>query len=327
VRQETFGARGEARWQRTEESIRRLERRDRAGAEAFPALYAALCHDLAVARDRFFDVVLVERLNRMALRAHQQIYRGRSFTWSDAARFAGRTFPAAVRAHAAILAVALTLFAGAIVGTAIAVHRTPGLVYSILPPEVVRSVESMYDPGSDRFLKPVDSGSRFEMFGYYIANNIGIGFRVFAGGVLVGAGSILVLLYNGVFLGAVAGHLVGLGFGPTFFTFVCGHSALELGAIVLLAVAGLRLGWSLVAPGSQSRGDSLRSAARDCVPLVPGAAAILVLAAIIEAFWSPLQLPPPVKYGAGAVAAAAVVAYFVVVGRERGLRADQRRHP
>jgi uncharacterized membrane protein SpoIIM required for sporulation len=183
----------------------------------------------------------------------------------------------------------------------------------------------MYDPESERHLRPVDSESRFEMFGFYIANNVGIGFRVFAGGVFFGIGSVAILLHNGVFLGAAAGHVVNKGFASTFFPFVSGHSALELGAVVLLAVAGLRLGWSLVAAGGLSRGDSLRRAARECIALVPGGGAMLVLAAVVEAFWSPLPLPPPIKYWAGAAAALALGAYLAWSGRGHGLRTDQHR--
>ncbi len=326
MRQETFRAAGEGRWRRTEELVRALERRDTREADAFPVLYGELCDDLSVARDRLFDVQLVERLNGLALRAHQQLYKGRSVSWNDAARWVAHDFPATVRRHWALLAIAFALFFGSIAATALAVRRSPALVYSILYPEAVRRIESMYDPASRTFLRPVDSRSRVEMFGFYVANNASIGFRVFAGGVLFGVGSILILLYNGVFLGAVTGHLVNRGFSGTFFPFVSGHSALELGATVLLAVAGLRLGWSLVSPGGLARRDALRKAARECVALVPGAAAMLVLAAVIEAFWSPLPLAPAVKYAAAVVAAVAVGAYLALSGRTHGLRADQRRH-
>src|SRR3546814_19122766 len=91
------------------------------------------------------------------------------------------------------------------------------------------------------------------MFGLYIANNISIGFRTFAGGLLAGVGSLLVLVFNGVMLGTVAAHLQGIGHGGPFWRFVVGHAAPELSAIVVAGTAGLRLGLGLVAPGQIGR--------------------------------------------------------------------------
>src|SRR3546814_12283951 len=80
------------------------------------------------------------------------------------------------------------------------------------------------------------------MFGLYIANNISIGFRTFAGGLLAGVGSLLGLVFNGVMFGTVAAHLQGIGHGGPFWRFVVGHAAPELSAIVVAGTAGLRPG-------------------------------------------------------------------------------------
>jgi len=69
-----------------------------------------------------------------------------------------------------------------------------------------------------------------------------IGFQTFAGGLLAGVGSVWFLAANGVVIGAVAGYLTEIGYSETFWSFVAGHSSLELLAIVLSGAAGLRLG-------------------------------------------------------------------------------------
>src|SRR3546814_6586755 len=69
-----------------------------------------------------------------------------------------------------------------------------------------------------------------------------IGFRTFAGGLLAGVGSLLVLVFNGVMFGTVAAHLQGIGHGGPFWRFVVGHAAPELSALVVAGTAGLRLG-------------------------------------------------------------------------------------
>jgi uncharacterized membrane protein SpoIIM required for sporulation len=104
--------------------------------------------------------------------------------------------------------------------------------------------------------------------------------------------------------------------GETFWSFVATHSSFELTAIVLSGAAGLKLGHSLLAPGRRTRRQSLVQAARECVVIVYGVAAMLVVAAAIEAFWSSaIWLPNAVKYGVAAVCWIVVVIYLSVQGR------------
>jgi uncharacterized membrane protein SpoIIM required for sporulation len=153
------------------------------------------------------------------------------------------------------------------------------------------------------------------MFGYYIYNKLGVAFRAFAGGLLLGLGSIATLVLNGVFFGAVAGHLSNAGLGEPFYGFVVAHGAFELTAIALAGMAGLKLGMALLAPGRLSRGRALRETARDCVPIIYGLCAMLVIAAFIEAFWSSSTgLGYGVKYAVGAMCWGAVIAYFALRG-------------
>ena len=156
------------------------------------------------------------------------------------------------------------------------------------------------------------------MFGVYIWNNIKIGFQVFAGGLLFGVGAVFFLLFNGFVLGAVAGHLTQIGYITPFYSFVAGHSAFELTAIMLSGAAGLKLGYALIAPGQLTRKAALIAAARNATRIMYGAAGMLLCAAFIEAFWSPLtEVPPPVKYAVGVALWLLVIVYFVAMGRDR----------
>jgi len=129
-------------------------------------------------------------------------------------------------------------------------------------------------------------------------------------------GSIFFLAFNGAFGGAIAGYLTGRGLGPTFYSFIVTHAAFELTAIVLAGAAGLRIGHALLAPGRQTRVQSLVGASRESVVLLYGITAMLVIAAAIEAFWSSARwLPSPVKYGVAALCWIAVLAYFTLQGR------------
>lgn len=282
-----------------------------------PRRYRALCQHLALARDRGYSSGLVDRLQRLVMRGHQYLYGARPEAGPKILRFFVGGFPRAVRAASGPVMLSAALFFGPLIGLAVALQAWPDFIYTLLPADQVSAYQEMYDPAS-RTPGRRGADADTQMLGFYVWNNVRIGFQTFAGGVLFGTGAIFFLVFNGVAIGAVAGHLLQIGYGTPFLSFVSGHSALELIAIVLMGAAGLRLGGALVSPGRRSRADALRASARAAVPVVAGAATMLVFAAFVEAFWSPLTaVPPPIKYAVGIGFWAIVVAYFALAGRDR----------
>jgi uncharacterized membrane protein SpoIIM required for sporulation len=94
------------------------------------------------------------------------------------------------------------------------------------------------------------------------------------------------------------------------------HAAFELTALVLTGAAGLRLGHSLIAPGRQTRVQSLTQAARESIVMVYGIFVMLLIAAAIEAFWSSARwMPLALKYSVAAVCWMGVLAYLAFQGR------------
>ena len=75
------------------------------------------------------------------------------------------------------------------------------------------------------------------MFCFYIMNNIGIDFRIYAGGILACLGTFFFLIYNGVFFGAVIAYIHIACEPQAFYTFVAGHSSFELIAMVISGMA------------------------------------------------------------------------------------------
>lgn len=280
----------------------------------FPAAYRRLCQHLAIARARRYSGPLLDRLNHLALRAHQQLYRAPRPRGRAVLHFLTADFPRRVRADARLFWLCAALFYLPLLGMGWAVHQAPELIYSLLPPDAVAELEANYAPGQAAIDRA--AADDLMMFGYYIHNNIGIGFRTFAGGLLLGVGAAAVLVLNGLLIGAVAGYLTARGYIETFYTFVAGHGAFELTGIVLAGVAGLKLGWAVVAPGRLSRAEALRQAAAGGVRLIVGAAALLTLAAFVEAFWSSNRaIPSEIKYVIGLTGWLLVILYLTRAGR------------
>lgn len=276
------------------------------------ALYRDVCADLARAEAARFSAALVDWLQGLTRAAHETVYGAKARAWSIDARALFVAFPRALRSRWRALAIAVSLFVVPYSVTFAATALDPDLALRVLPEAQLRPLADAYARG---FAEGREGGADAMMAGFYVANNVGIALRCFATGIFAGLGSAFFLFYNGVTIGAMTGFIVAQGHGRNLFTFVCGHTPFELGAIVIAGAAGLSMGWSLVAPGELTRLASLQRAAREVVVIVAGAAVMLLIAAAIEGFWSASSVPEPIKWAFGAVGAALVTAYLSVAGR------------
>ena len=125
------------------------------------------------------------------------------------------------------------------------------------------------------------------------------------------------MVYNGAYLGTVFGYLFAMGRGFNLLVFTSGHSAWELTGIVLAGTAGLRLGWALLVTDGRTRGASLRASGPALARLVSGAATLILVAAVIEGFWSASPIPWWLKLGFGALQFPVVIAWLALGGRGR----------
>lgn len=281
-----------------------------------PAVYRKTCHHLAIARSRHYSAALCQRLNDLVMRGHQRLYT-QNQPWRRAlGALMLRELPRVLAVNRQLIWLSLALFFLPMLVTGYACYSQDDLILSFLGPEQVANFQAMYDPEGEHQGSVRTSGDDWLMFGFYIKNNIGIGFQTFAGGMFAGLGSIFIVLFNGLMIGAVAGHLTQVGFAETFYPFVIGHGAFELTAIALAGAAGLRLGYTLVNPRGYRRLDALRMAGREAIVLIYAVIVMLLTAAFLEAFWSSSQVVPgAVKYAVGSVFWMAVIGYLAVCTR------------
>jgi uncharacterized membrane protein SpoIIM required for sporulation len=280
-------------------------------------LYRDACADLSRAEAARYSAPLVDYLHGLTAAAHAALYgHGRvPIGGGDARsslRVAVEAFPRAVRRHKTAMLVAFLLFFVPFFGGLLATLGDPGFAVRIVPESQLRPLVEAYREG---FASGRATGLDAAMAGFYVNNNVGIALRCFATGLFFGLGSAFYLVQNGLSTGAIMGYVAAHGAGPNILTFVVGHGSLELGAIVLAGGAGLSLGWSIVAPGEQTRIASLQTRAKSVAVVVFGAAVMLFMAAGIEGFWSSSSLPAEVKRSVGAVLFALVTAYIALAGR------------
>jgi len=282
------------------------------------SLYRAVCGDLMRARQAGSAADIVAYLDALTARAHHALYGSRSYALRNALRALGYGFPRAFRKHSRFMAISALLFVvPLLVGWLGALH-SPSFAASVLPLKTLEELSQAYAEG---FANGRAEQTDAAMTGFYVDNNVGIAFRCFATGILFGVGSAYYTLYNGLFTGTVFGFVQRAGHGRNIFTFVCGHSPFELTAIVIAGGAGLCMGAALISTNGYTRLGSLRRRASDLSLLALGAAVMLLIAALIEAFWSPSSLPETVKFSFSALAWLSVFGFLAFAGRGENPRA------
>jgi uncharacterized membrane protein SpoIIM required for sporulation len=322
MKQQLFVEQQRPLWDKLQQLLEQMAKpprqRDAGNLSELPSLYRRVCADYAMARHRRYSTGLVDELHDLVMRGHSVLYRRKSVWLWRIITFYWVDFPATLRRNGRIFWLATALFYLPFVIFGGLAYYNEEIIYSLMSSADVASLEYMYDPSNPSPWRDESraSSTNFAMFGYYIYNNIGIGFQSFATGMLAGIGSAFFMVFNGTYIGAAAGHLTQLGFVESFWSFVAGHSAFELTAICICGGAGLLLGKAILAPGRRRRIDALKAAALEAVKLVMGAATMLFIAAFIEAFWSSNgAVASGVKYGVGIGFWLLLALYLTFAGR------------
>ncbi|MFN4066980.1 MAG: stage II sporulation protein M [Thermosynechococcus sp.] len=259
-------------------------------------LYRVVSADLARAKTRRLGSSIVTYLQGLTLRGYSQVYQGRrSQDWRRVWGFLQRGFPAVVQQTWGYTAFALGVF---LVAAAIAWWygwRDRQFLELVVPSDILSLVEKEGKLwlGSIVGVEPLASSA-------IMTNNLSVAFAMLAGGILGGLGTLYILWNNGLHMGAIAALVAQNNLEYPFWAFVSPHGALELPAIFLAGAAGLLLGQALLLPGRYRRLSALKRNGALAAQLMFGIVPLLIIAGIIEGFWSPNPLiPNSVKYLSG----------------------------
>lgn len=285
-------------------------------AHKVPSRFRKICYDLSLAQYRMFGQPMCDRLNGLAIVGYRHIHRKRGVFGEGILRFFLGTFPAAFRREWKLFAVVAFVFLIPFFAMWWSADNEIEWIQALLGAEAMSSVEDMYGKDADSVEHLREKhGSNFRMFAHYINNNVGIDFRLFAGGIFFGIGTLFFLIYNGLYLGAVVGYVEYAGDPELLWRFVAGHSSFELLGMLVVGMAGIKLGFAILAPGQLSRAEALTRAGRDGLPLLIGGVFMTVLAALVEGFWSAQPIDASIKYTVGISFWILHLLYFIFVGR------------
>ena len=130
---------------------------------------------------------------------------------------------------------------------------------------------------------------------HLMVNNIKVSILALALGMTFGIGTVLVMFYNGVILGAVVTDFILAGHTSFVAGWLLPHGSFEIPAVLIAGQAGFILAGCLLKPSGHRR-EALREKGADLMTLVGGVALMLIWAGIVEAFLSQYH-EPYISYG------------------------------
>ena len=312
-------------WNRLEECVVRIERDGLATltlaeARAFARLYRRVSSDLLRAQGAMLNVVVLDYLNDVVARSYAIMHASSRPNQGRLLGFFLEDFPRRFRRERRLIALAASLLLlGAVVGAA-SVARDPYALGALIPDDHQAFTPSERVSHEEKSGGGVRSDSAAAFSGWLFTHNIEVSFLVFALGLTFGVGTIALLFFNGVPLGALAAEYYQDGQSMFFWAWILPHGVTELTVVSIAGAAGLIIARGLWLPGRRSRAAALAAEAGAAASLLLGGLPLLVLAGVVEGTVSQMHapsLPYAVKLCFAALLALAVFGFLFRAGRTR----------
>ncbi len=289
-----------------------LDSFDAAELPDFAARYREVAADLARARTYGADSATRTRLERLVAAGHNSLYRDERKTIQRIVTVLARECPAAVIQARRYVLIAFLAFTLPAVAGFLLLRERPTLAAELLPDVMLERASA----GAERVQQGkgyVEVGVKIRplMASGIITNNVQVAFYCFAGGIFVGVGSLVLLAFNGLSIGATSAHFANVGLLGYLWTFIIGHGVLELFAIWVAGAAGFLLGKAIVAPGQLTRSDALVLNGRLAIRMIGTVIVLLCVAGSIEGFVSAGQGGIGFRLAVSASSAVFLVLYLV----------------
>ncbi len=305
-----------ADWERLDQLVKKagggLGRLTKVDLRELGALYRQASSDLARAQSAATgNPELIEYLTGLVVRAHGIIYRPEQARLKHVWNFFAREYPQLVRQEWRPILLAVLVAVLPALWCYLMAKLDPQFLEAVSPPGLRERLEKgelwVYR------VNPIAPAAA----SFIMTNNIGVAFTFFALGITFGLGTLWALIMNGLSFGVVAVVVGQTRMATEFWAFVAPHGALEIPTAFIEGGAGFILGAALLFPGDMKRKDALVARGRVAVKLALASVPFLVIAGLLEGFFSPLppaSLAPGAKFVVGGALFALFLLYLLRAG-------------
>ena len=285
-------------WKQLEQLLERVETD---GLKAMPAdevrdlarLYRKASADLLLARDVSARADAVDYLEALVARSYTAVYGGRRIRWASAWTYFTHTWPRRLRAERAYVYTAASVFGLGFLSAFVLTLAQPAAFDHLVPPEFASFYIDRPDDYRDARFGEMSDSDAAAFSSTLMVNNVRVTLNAFALGLTAGIGTVAMIFYNGVLLGAIAANFLRWDQSLEFWALILPHGVVEMFAMVLGGASGLILADAILRPGRRRRREALRERGADALLLVGVIVPMLVFAGIVEGYVTPMSILPP----------------------------------
>ena len=315
-------------WERLDALVTRLEKKSIRALDdddllALPGLYRSTLSSLSLARDTSLDRALIGYLEQLCTRAYFQIYGVKTPAGRQIARFFALHWPQAIRDlwRETLFCVVLTF--GAALVAYLLIRGDPAWFYSIIPEALAQGRDpsaSAQDLRATLYPEGQDWLGAFATF--LFTHNSQVAIFAFALGFAFAVPTVLLILYNGLMLGAFFAIFEAKELGPNLAAWLAIHGTTEIFAICISGAAGIRIGMAVAFPGRLARMDAVVRAGRTAATAMIGTVVMLAVAALLEGIGRQTILDDGMRALIGSAALAAWLGYFYALPLRKAEHGD-----
>jgi uncharacterized membrane protein SpoIIM required for sporulation len=293
-------------------------------AQRFHALYQRAASDLARVAGFAAEGELRRYLEWLVSRAYAEIHESRERKKMRPWRFLTVDFPRAFRRHTRAFQLTAALTVLGVAFGALAVRYDADAKGVLMPFDGLQITPSERVARERAEQGKHMTGVKGTFSAELMTHNTQVTLTTIALGASFGVGTVIVLFYNGVILGAVALDYIRDGQAIFLMGWLLPHGVIEIPAILVGGQTGFVIAYALIGWGSRkSRAERLREVSLDVMALAGGAAVMLVWAGIVESFISQYHegvLPYGLKISFGLVELGLLILFLSRAGRDDMVR-------
>jgi len=278
MRETEFIDQNKKKWQELEE----LNKEKIKDPRKLTDLFIEVTNDLSFSKTHYPNRSIKVYLNNLALSIHSSIYRGRPKVAGLVGRFWTNDLPKVIREARREFLVSFLVFSCSVFIGVFSSMNDAGFARHILGDTYVEMTEEFIESGDP--MKVYKTSKNLDMFTYITVNNLRVSFLVFVLGAFFGLGTIMVLISNGVMVGAFQYFFIERDLFQESFLTIWMHGTPEILGIIVAGAAGLTLGKGLLYPATYGRRQSFLIGARKGIMIMIGLIPIIIFAGFIESF-------------------------------------------
>tara|TARA_R110002049_G_scaffold150790_2_gene314016 strand:- start:15606 stop:16568 length:963 start_codon:yes stop_codon:yes gene_type:complete len=221
-------------------------------------------------------------LNALASEAHQKIYKTKKESKNRIITFWKTEFPTLFYHHQRELLIAFLVFSFFAAVGAFSAANEGDFVRSFLGDGYVNM--TLENIEKDDPMAVYKQQGEFHMFLGITINNIKVAIMAFIYGILVGVGSLFIMMQNGIMLGSFQYMFYEKGLLWESARTIWIHGTIEISVIIIAGCAGLVLAKGILFPGTYSRLESFKRGVINGLKIMLATVPFFIIAGFLEGY-------------------------------------------